>query len=90
MAVLLIACQAVCRTRVRPSGWHVGIGSGSIKQVDRAVTSGLTLTLGAPASDGGDDSVGIGCPNEGSGLPVALLEDVVDRGSKDDKGSVRD
>jgi hypothetical protein len=40
-----------------------------------------------PAPDGGDDFVGIGCPNERLGLLIVLIEEAVDRGLKVSDGS---
>ena len=39
-----------------------------------------------PASDGGDDFVGIGSPDEGPGLLIVLVDEAVDGGLKVDHG----
>ena len=40
-----------------------------------------------PASDGGDDFVGIGDPLEGFGMGVVIVEEAIDRGLKVGHGS---
>ena len=40
-----------------------------------------------PTADGCDDLIGIGCPDEGLGLPVGVGEEAVDGGLQfDDRG----